>query len=141
MTAEILLVHGDAAVCSLYADVLKRDGHNVQVLAAPESIERLLDRNSDSNKIDLLVLDVDLPDKMGPKVAWALREKGHSLPIVGLKTAGDTWDPEDLADLGFNRLLDKPVTGMQLIESVRELTRPNPNASQAQTAEMSLESD
>ena len=139
MITEILLVHGDAAVSSLYVDVLKRDGHNVQVLSGPESIERLLDQNNNNNKIDLLVLDVDLPDKMGPKVAWALREKGHSLPIVGLKTAGDTWDPEDLADLGFNRLLDKPVTGMQLVESVRELTYPN--ASQAQAAEMTLESD
>ena len=139
MITEILLVHGDAAVSSLYVDVLKRDGHNVQVLSGPESIERLLDQNNNNNKIDLLVLDVDLPDKMGPKVAWALREKGHSLPTVGLKTAGDTWDPEDLADLGFNRLLDKPVTGMQLVESVRELTYPN--ASQAQAAEMTLESD
>lgn len=139
MATEILLVHGDAAVSSLYADVLKRDGHNVQVLTGPEPIERLLEQNNNNNKIDLLVLDVDLPDKMGPKVAWALREKGHSLPIVGLKTAGDTWDPEDLADLGFNRLLDKPVTGMQLVESVRELTYPN--ASQAQAAEMTLESD
>ena len=139
MITEILLVHGDAAVSSLYVDVLKRDGHNVQVLAGPELIERLLNQNNNNNKIDLLVLDVDPPDKMGPKVAWALREKGHSLPIVGLKTAGDTWDPEDLADLGFNRLLDKPVTGMQLVESVRELTRPH--ASQAQAAEMTLESD
>ena len=139
MITEILLVHGDAAVSSLYVDDLKRDGHNVQVLAGPELIERLLNQNNNNNKIDLLVLDVDLPDKMGPKVAWALRDKGHSLPNVGLKTAGDTWDPEDLADLGFNRLLDKPVTGMQLVESVRELTRPH--ASQAQAAEMTLESD
>ena len=72
----------------------------------------------------MVVLDVDLPEKKGPKIAWAIREKGHEIPIVGLVDDEGDWDPDDLKDLGFSLLLNKPVDGPSLLLAIRNLIAP-----------------
>ena len=119
MAARILVVDHDPSVSALYVELLGREGFDAVSVTPPEKAAAMVDQG----EVDLVVLDVDLPDKNGPKVAWAIREKGHDMPIVGLVSTEGAWDPEDLRDLGFSILLNKPVEGPQLLMSVRNLVQ------------------
>ena len=72
----------------------------------------------------VMVVDIDLPEKMGPKVAWSFRENGQQIPIIGLQSMDGDWDRDDLKDLGFDLVLIKPVETLQLVESILSLIEP-----------------
>lgn len=124
---RVLIVEGDPAIASLYVELLAREGVTAEAVASPEQAAVLVDQKP----VALVVLDVDLPEKIGPKIAWAIREKGHHLPILGLLDARGDWDPDDLGDLGFTRLLSKPVEGTVLLQNVRELVSAPPHSREA----------
>lgn len=119
MSSRVLIVDNDPCVSALYVEILAREGLDARSVTPPERAAVLVDQQT----VDLLVVDVDLPDKKGPKVAWAIREKGHEMPIIGLVATDGAWDPDDLKDLGFSLLLNKPVEGPQLLLSVRNLVQ------------------
>ena len=111
----------------MYVEILAREGVKAEAVASPERAVVLTDQSD----VSLVVLDVDLPEKKGPKIAWAIREKGHGMPILGLLDSTGSWDPDDLDDLGFTRLINKPVEGPALLQNVRDLMQAPPQAREA----------
>ena len=124
---RVLIIEGDPAIASLYVELLAHEGMTAEAVASPEQAVVLVDQQP----VALVILDVDLPNKIGPKIAWAIREKGHKLPILGLIDAEGDWDPDDLGDLGFTRLLSKPVEGSVLLQNVGELVSTPPRSREA----------
>ncbi len=63
------------------------------------------------------VLDIRLPGMSGGELAWRIRERDLLFPLVGLmdQVAADTWDADDLQDLGFDALFSKPVEHEDLL--------------------------
>lgn len=117
MSDKILVVGADTSITALYVDLLIRAGLPAESTPSPERAVVLVDRVP----VNLVIVDVDLPEKKGPKIAWAMREKGHAMPIVGLVLADSDWDLDDLKDLGFTELMEKPVDGATLVASARKL--------------------
>ncbi len=117
MSGSVLVVDSDPSISALYVELLTRERMQAQAVSPPERAVVLVDQQP----VSLLVLDVNLPEKKGPQIAWAIREKGYEIPIIGLLASDSAWDPDDLGDLGFTLLLHKPVEGTVLLRSVRKL--------------------
>jgi CheY-like chemotaxis protein len=85
---KILLVEDDPRLSRSLARLLEQDRHNVEV--APDG-ETGLDIALGENGIDVVILDIGLPDISGLDVARRIREEGRELAILML-TARDTVD-------------------------------------------------
>jgi PAS domain S-box-containing protein len=72
------------------------------------------------DRIQLILLDVMMPEMDGPEVARRLRERlGTEAPrILVLSSAGQPIGLEDLADLGVDRVLTKPVKQSELLDAI-----------------------
>lgn len=76
----ILLVDDDPAVLSVSQKILERYGYAVVAAGdAEEAVRRYEERGSE---LDLLITDVVLPTRSGPRLVEGLRESGANLPVI-----------------------------------------------------------
>src|SRR6201990_3357127 len=82
---RLLLVDDDLRLRALLETYLQREGFQVALAANWRQMERVL---HDSH-VDLIVLDLMLPDRNGLEICRDLRAGGNQLPIVMLTAKGD----------------------------------------------------
>lgn len=111
----VLLVDDEAAIRTLFASSLRRDGYwVVEASNGQEAVEVA----KQAERIDLVVTDVRMPKMDGIAMANALRDVQPSIRIVFV-----TGYPVDLGSLGPNsRMLSKPFLRADLMKAVHELT-------------------
>ena len=89
----VLVVEDEELLAIVYEDTLGKSGYNVLVAKDGATAFKYLD----SEKIDLVILDVKLPDTSGLKVLEEIRKKSKSLPVMmctaydGFKTDYEIW--------------------------------------------------
>ena len=89
---QVLVVEGDPLVRSVLTRLLQRDGYEFQAAGSGrEALERI-----ESANFDLIVTDVTIPDMDGMELVRAVRELGHSVPIVAVAGGGGRVDEEAL---------------------------------------------
>ena len=72
----VLLAEDDTSISEPLARALRREGYKVEVSPdGPQALERAL-----SGGIDLIVLDLGLPEMDGLEVARRIRAEGHGTP-------------------------------------------------------------
>src|SRR5689334_20299891 len=101
---RVLIVDDHEEVRDLLARTLRRDGHETSTAAtAKEAHEKL-----DAGPVDVVVLDVALPDGSGIEVCRGLRRAGVSTPVLLLTAHAAV--PERVAglDAGADDFLGKP---------------------------------
>jgi two-component system, cell cycle response regulator DivK len=83
-------------------------------------------------RLDLVLLDVRLPDIDGPEVARRLRADPQTagLPIVALTSLGPD-EAAGLLELGFDGYLEKPIDVRSFPSDVRAFAAAGPGASAA----------
>lgn len=86
--AHILAVDDDTDILLVVEDTLRLDGHEVTVTSRPEEVPRLLAEE----RIDLIVLDIDMPTITGFEVLKQLREQplSHAIPVIFLSALGES---------------------------------------------------
>ncbi|MFH0962985.1 MAG: response regulator [Planctomycetota bacterium] len=57
---------------------------------------------------DVAFVHIEYPSMSGPELAWRLRRRYPTVPIIMLAEDLGTWDPSDIYDLGVNVLLERP---------------------------------
>lgn len=117
---KILVVDDSPQIRQSLQKVLRAEGYDV-VLAADgrEGIEKF-----DTERLDMLLLDVCLPDISGWEVFGTLTSINPFLPIV-IITGKD--EQHDLAVLGgVGALIEKPLDVPRLLETVKELLAESP---------------
>lgn len=72
---------------------------------------------------DIILLDVNLPDRDGFSVLKALREEGDTTPVIMLTARGSVDDKVRGLEAGANDYLTKPFAFRELIARVRVLLR------------------
>lgn len=116
---KILLVedHGDTAriVCRL----LEMNGHEVETAADVATGLRLAREGS----FELLISDLGLPDGSGLDLIRALRAAGSKLPAIALSGYGQKEDAIKSQEAGFAAHLTKPISLLQLDETIAEITQ------------------
>ena len=118
MANGILLVEDDAALRSGLVELLGREGYDVaQAATAREARQRL------TADIDLIVLDVTLPDGDGVSLCQEWRAAGVRQGILFLTAKDEEFDVVRGLDAGGNDYVTKPFRMMELLSRVRALLR------------------
>lgn len=117
MTPErtIVLIEDDAELRGALSHEFMAHAFNMKLAAsAEEGMKRIA-----GNSVDLVILDVGLPDMDGREVCRLLRRQGHQMPILLLTAAGSDADAILGLEAGANDYLVKPVRFSHLLARVR----------------------
>ena len=115
---HILIVEDDQSVRNLIATTLKVNGYSfVTAETAGEAI-----RMSVSDKPDLVLLDLGLPDMDGIEVIKSIRA-WSTLPVIVISARGDDGDKIRALDEGADDYLTKPFSTEELLARIRVTKR------------------
>jgi two-component system phosphate regulon response regulator OmpR len=119
---RLLLVDDDLRLRSLLETYLRREGFQVVLAANWRQMERVLKESH----VDLMVLDLMLPDRNGLEICRDLRAAGNLLPIVMLTAKGDDVDRILGLEIGADDYLPKPCNPRELVARIRAVLRRHP---------------
>ena len=117
---KILLVEDDAALRGALEELLCREGYEV----IKASNVRLA-RSAMNSEVDLIMLDVGLPDGDGVSLCRQWRDEGVETPILFLTAKDEELDVVRGLDAGGNDYVTKPFRMQELLSRIRALLRRN----------------
>jgi len=116
--ASVLVVDDDAHIREVARFALARAGHAVELAGDGERALERMQRGG----IDLVVLDVLMPELDGFALCRRLRANGH-VPIVFLSSRGEEADRVLGLELGADDYLSKPFSPRELVARVAAVLR------------------
>src|SRR5499427_8645666 len=116
--AHVLAVDDDPSVRQMITDYLGDNDIRVTTLASGRDIDELMGRET----IDLIILDLRLPNEDGMEIARRLREQSD-LPIIMLTGRKEEADRVMALELGADDYLTKPFSPRELLARIRALLR------------------
>jgi two-component system, OmpR family, response regulator len=117
--AHVLAVEDDPSARQLITDYLGYNEIRVTAVESGKQIREVMARE----EIDLLVLDLRLPDEDGMEIARRLRADVPGLPIIMLTARRDEADRVMGLELGADDYLTKPFSPRELLARIRALLR------------------
>ncbi len=124
---HILLAEDHPVNRELVVTLLTQEGHRVDT--APSGGQAL--RLARSERFDLIVMDVQMPELDGLEVTRLIREgekqTGRHVPITALTARAMKGDRELCLAAGVDAYLSKPVKRPQLLDLIRRLTHAPPS--------------
>jgi len=125
---QVLLVEDDDLISEGVVNALKRHGFTASSVAtAGEAINHLK-----TDKPDILVLDLGLPDMDGIELLRKIRKQGHKLPVLILTARDDLAHKITGLDTGADDYLTKPFEIDELLARLRVLERRVGNSHSAE---------
>lgn len=120
-SAHILVVDDDHDIRQLVGDYLRQNGYRVSLAAHGREMRSLLD----SNRIDLIVLDLMLPGEDGLSLCRNVRANPAlaQLPILMLTARGEAIDRVIGLEMGADDYLAKPFEPRELLARIRNILR------------------
>lgn len=115
----VLIVGDEPVVLKMIASLLEVEGY--KVLKAGNSKQAC--KVSDANRVDIAVMDMMIPKRLGIAIAWELRTRGHEFPMIMLSAFLDQWDKEVFQDCKIDKWIAKPVKPKKLFEAMEELLK------------------
>ncbi len=115
---RVLVVEDDPAAAELLAVVLQRDGHDVRVVSTAAEAELVVPQG-----VQLVVLDLGLPDRDGLAACRDLRRGRPALPIIVVSARASEADIVVTLDAGADDYLVKPFRSRELLARIRALLR------------------
>src|SRR6266436_8741932 len=115
---RILLIDDDVELCSLLAELLKREGFDVQM--EHDGVKGL--ERARSGQFELIVLDVMLPRLDGFEVLRQLR-KSSMTPVLMLTARAEDVDRIVGLELGADDYLPKPFNPRELTARIHAILR------------------
>src|SRR6516165_6631589 len=112
----VLLVEDDDLVRDAMTRLLVREGYLVLTAATGHDAIGLL--RTPLQPINVVVLDVNLPDVSGIDLCARIRELHPTMPVVVCTGSTDPADADGLINLGVRRFFHKPVPMADLVASV-----------------------
>lgn len=117
---KILLIEDDTALRGALEELLIREGYEVILADNVRSARTLYNTG-----IDLIMLDVGLPDGDGVTLCRQWRSEGIETPILFLTAKDDELDIVRGLDSGGNDYVTKPFRMQELLSRIRALLRRN----------------
>jgi DNA-binding response OmpR family regulator len=116
MSATILIVDDDRMIRVLIAERMKSAGYEiVQAGSGKEMFEKL-----DNSNIDLIVLDLGLPDEDGIVLARKIRARSN-IPLIILTARSNNQDKLTILDIGADDYMTKSVDPKEFLLRIRNL--------------------
>jgi len=132
----ILLVEDDAVLRGGLTELFTREGYSViSADCVKEAREKL------SGNVNLIVLDVGLPDGDGVSLCQQWRSMGVTTPILFLTAKDEEFDVVRGLDAGGNDYVAKPFRMMELLSRIRVLLRTGSNQVSTMLSRSGIEVD
>ena len=112
----VLVIEDNEHIRFCMMALLVREGY--QVLTAPTGHDALAILRAPFARIDVVILDVYLPDVSGIDLCVRLRELYPSLPVIVCTGAATAAEGARLLELGVQRYFLKPIAPDELLASV-----------------------
>jgi two-component system, chemotaxis family, chemotaxis protein CheY len=123
--SKILIVEDSPTMCQLYRIVLGREPGR-ELIFAGNGVEGL-DRAAQAPDIDLVIVDVNMPQMDGLEFLRRLRgELRLDVPAVVISTEGEESDQLAAREAGADAYLRKPWTPDQLLETISGMAAAEP---------------
>ena len=117
---KILLVEDDTALRGALEELLCREGYDVIKSSNVSSARSVM-----NPEVDLVMLDVGLPDGNGVSLCRQWRDEGVQTPILFLTAKDEELDVVRGLDAGGNDYVTKPFRMQELLSRIRALLRRN----------------
>ncbi|MBW2246752.1 MAG: response regulator, partial [Deltaproteobacteria bacterium] len=114
MKPKILIVEDEPAITDTIQYALETDGFDTQTLSSGMSVIPLISENP----VDLIVLDIGLPDINGLELCKEIR-KIYTIPIIFLTARADEIDRVVGLEIGADDYLTKPFSPRELSARVK----------------------
>lgn len=119
VSKRILVVDDEALIRKLVADFLKKEGYiTIEAKDGKEAIEKF----NEQENIDLILLDVMMPEYDGWTVCREIRKKS-TVPIIMLTARGEEFDELFGFQIGADEYITKPFSPNILIARVNAVLR------------------
>ena len=131
---KVLLAEDNAVNRTLATRLLQKHGHTVVVVENGRQAVEALERET----VDLVLMDVQMPEMDGLEATAAIREKekktGDHLPIIALTAHAMKGDREKCLAAGTDDYLTKPIRTADLFAAVERLRNTKTDATPAAPA-------
>ena len=117
--ASILIVDDDHGVRSMLEDYLAANGHRVTGIASGAEVESCLC----AGDIELVLLDINLPQEDGLSVLQRIRRQGHATPIIVLSSRNTQVDKILGLEIGADDYVTKPFDLREVEARVKTVLR------------------
>ncbi len=113
--AKVLVVEDEKAIARFVQLELEHEGYEVDVANNGRiGLEKIM-----SEDIDLIILDLMLPELSGLEVCRRTRQEGIEVPIIMLTAKGDVTDKVSGLDMGADDYMTKPFAIEELLARIR----------------------
>jgi DNA-binding response OmpR family regulator len=119
MKGRVLVVDDDPGIVDVLSYSLAREGYEVQTAADGSEAMAAAARR----ELDLVILDLMLPEVSGEDVCRRLRAAGNTVPILMLTAKDAELDKVLGLELGADDYLTKPFSTAELLSRIRALFR------------------
>jgi two-component system chemotaxis response regulator CheY len=116
MSETILVVEDSPTVVKFLTFSLKSQGY--RVVAACDGMDALEKMSSLSDKVDLIITDLNMPNLDGYGLIEAVRQNNQEIPIIILSSEEDDEDQRRGMEVGANAYLVKPFKPPILLAEV-----------------------
>jgi CheY-like chemotaxis protein len=116
---HILLVDDENAIVTMEKQMLERLGY--QVTSRTSSVEALECFRAISNKFDLVITDMAMPNMPGDKLAVELIKIRPDIPILLCSGFSEIMTEDESKSMDFKGFLMKPILMKDLADKIREV--------------------
>ncbi len=114
---SILIVDDDLNVCTTLKEELTEVGYDTDFLLSGSEVNSYLK----DNKVDLVLLDLVLPEKDGYEILQDISENRFDVKVVVLTAYADVKSAIDSARLGASDFISKPYDLDELLITIRKV--------------------
>jgi CheY-like chemotaxis protein len=114
--ATLLVVEDDEMIRDAVTRLFVREGYLVLTAATGHDAMGLL--RTPATAVDVVLLDIGLPDVSGADLCARMRQFFPNLPVVVCTGAASTEEIDELRRLSISQLLSKPIAFPDLVEAV-----------------------
>lgn len=111
---KVLIVDDDKSKTTVYKMKLEEQGYNVHTASSGQGALSLAD------SFNLVILDIELPDIMGDKVAKGIKERMMADNIVLMTGFPELEGCIDMLGVGIQEILLKPISPDEILRVTRE---------------------
>ncbi len=115
---SILIVDDDINLCTILSEELKEIGYQTHFVTNADKTFQYLD---EGNRVDLILLDLVMPDKDGFYVLKKLKEDNYNVKVIVLTAYADVKSAIEAAKLGAADFINKPYDLDELIIAMRKV--------------------
>jgi two-component system, NarL family, nitrate/nitrite response regulator NarL len=98
-----------------------RDVGYIQIVSSAKTAEEALRFLNESDEIDIILLDINLPDIDGLRLCELIREKNRTVKIIGLTYINEAGIITQLIKKGANGYLLKSMERQELIDAINQV--------------------